>query len=79
LEDTLLSYNLRSILLKSNVLDIQQRKSIDVTSKYRAIPDEEQFRVGFIQEIIEVLNNNLEVPGFTDEEFGDLLQHLCVS
>ena len=41
--------------------------------------EEDQFRVGFINEIIDVMNNNLEIAGFTDDELGELLEFLCVS
>ena len=45
----------------------------------RDIPECEEFRVGFIKEIIDVKNNNLEVEGFAADELEDILQHLCVS
>ena len=71
--------NLRTILLKSSAQNIQQLSAHHVTAKYRDISGGEEFRVGFINEIIEVVNNNLEVTGFADEELQDILQHLCVS
>ena len=71
-------YNLRSILLKSSADSIQQLKP-HLTAKYRDIPEGEEFRVGFIKEIIDVKNNKLEVTGFTADELEDILQHLCVS
>ena len=72
-------HNLRSILLQSNIQNLHQLKPCHVTTKYRVIPEEEEFRVGFIKEIIEVRNDSLEVVGFTKEELDDILQHLCVS
>ena len=72
-------HNLRSLLLQSSVLDIQKLKASDVTSAYSSMSEEEQFRVGFINEIIDVMNNNLEIAGFTDDELGELLEFLCVS
>ena len=71
--------NLRNLLLQSNVLDIQKLKGSDVTTEYRSISEEDKFRVGFINEIIEVMNNNLEIADFTDDELGELLEFLCVS
>ena len=70
---------MRSLLLQSSVLDIQKLKASDVTSPYSSMSEEEQFRVGFINEIIDVMNNNLEIAGFTDDELGELLEFLCVS
>ena len=72
-------YNLRTILLKSSADSIQELKPHHVTAQYRDIPECEEFRVGFIREIIEVKNNKLEVTGFEDDELEDILQHLCVS
>ena len=72
-------HNLRSLLLQSDVLDIKKLNARDVTSAYRSISEEDQFRVGFINEIIDVMNNNLEIAGFTDDELGELLEFLCVS
>ena len=71
--------NLRRLLLQSNVLDIHQLKGSDVTSKYRSISEEDQFRVGIINEIIDIKNNNLEIAGFTDDELDEVLEFLCVS
>ena len=43
---------------------------------YRDIPRNEQHRVGFIKEIIDVKDNQLEVDGFNDDELEEILQHL---
>jgi hypothetical protein len=72
-------HNLRSILLLSGATQVQNLKPSDVKNKYRNIPDGEEFRIGFITEIIDVQNNELEVPDFSGEEIHELLQHLCVS
>ena len=72
-------HNLRSLLLQSNVPEIQKLKASDGKAAYRSMSEEDQFRVGFINEIIDVQNNNLEVAGFTDDELGELLEFLCVS
>ena len=51
----------------------------DVKAKYRNLPENEKYRVGFIKELIDVKINQLEVTGFDDEELEAILQHLCVS
>ena len=38
-----------------------------------------QYMVGFIKEIIDVKNNQLEVNGFNDDKLEEILQHLCAS
>ena len=48
-------------------------------SRQRILPEYEKYRVGFIKEIVDVKNNQLEVEGFDDEELEAILQQLCVS
>ena len=71
--------NLRTILLDTSVQDIRSLKSEHVTAKYRDMPINEQYRVDFIKELVDVKKNELEVQGFTYDELEDILQHLCVS
>ena len=63
----------------NNVQDVRNLKPSDVKKKYRILPENEKFRVGFIKEIVDVRNNQLEVEGFDDDEIEAILQHLCVS
>ena len=71
--------NLRSILLQTDVQDVRNLKPDDVKVKYRDVPRDEKYRVDFINEILDVKNNQLEVNGFHDDELQEILQHLCVS
>ena len=71
--------NLRRIMLKTDIQDVRRLKPSDVRVKYRNLPENEKYRVGFIKELIDVKNNQLEVIGFDDEELEAILQHLCVS
>ena len=71
--------NLRRILLNSNQCNVQDLKLSDVNLQYRPVPEAQQYRVGIVKELIEVQNNQLEVPGFTLDELDELLQYLCVS
>ena len=71
--------NLRRLMLKSKIQNIQKLMPIDLPAKYRPIPDEEEFRVGFIKEIINIKNNSTELRGFHHDELEELLEHLCVS
>ena len=71
--------NLRSILLQTEAQDVRKLKACDYKIKYRKIPRNEEFRVGFIKELIDVKNNQLDVHGFNNDELDEILQHLCVS
>ena len=66
-------------MLQTDVQDVKMLKPSDVKKKYRILPENEKYRVGFIKEIVDVKNNQLEVEGFDDEELEAILQHLCVS
>ena len=50
-----------------------------VTEKYKEIPTGEEYRVNVIKEIIQIRNNELEVPGFEKHEFDEILRFVCVS
>lgn len=71
--------NLRIILQQTHVQDVRSLRPGDVSFKYRDVPENEQYRVGFIKELVDIKNSQLEVQGFNDEELDDILQHLCVS
>ena len=66
-------------MLQTDVQDVKILKPSDVKTKYRILPEYGKYRVGFIKEIVDVKNNQLEVEGFDDEELEAILQHLCVS
>ena len=44
--------------------------------KYFDVPEEERWRLG---PILEILNENLEIPGFTYEETSEILDTLCTT
>ena len=71
--------NLRNILIQTDVHDVRKLKASDYKVKYRTVPSNEEYRVEFIKELIDVNNNQLEVPEFDDDELEDILQYLCVS
>ena len=44
--------------------------------KYSDVPPNEQWRTGFLTEL---LSDNLEIPGFTDDELEEMVSFLCTS
>ena len=60
--------NLRRIMLETDKHDVRRQQPSDVKAKYRNLPENETFRVGFIKELIDVKNNQLDVAGFDHEE-----------
>ena len=71
--------NLRRIMLETYIPDVRRLKPSHVKVKYRNLPENEKYRVGFINELIDMKNNQLEVIGFDEEELEAIFQHLCVS
>ena len=68
-----------SILLQTEAQDVRKLKACDYKIKQRNVPRNEEFRMGFVKELIDVKNNQLDVPLFNDDELDKILQHLCVS
>ena len=44
--------------------------------KYFPVPDLESWRTGFLSEL---MSDDLEVPGFTEHEIGEMISFLCIS
>ena len=71
--------NLRNILLKTDKTSIQDLVPNDVLNiEYHPIQEDENWKVSFIQELIEAKNSNLEVVDFTDDKLDEIMEFLCV-
>ena len=66
-----------SLLVDKRVEDLSPKEAYDV--HYHQVRNEDQFRVGFIWEILNVKNGQLEVSGFTETELEMILENLCTS
>ena len=44
--------------------------------KYSDVPPHEHWRTGFLTEL---LSDNLDIPGFTDDELEEMVSYLCTS
>ena len=73
--------NLRKIMLLMNKASISDLKSSDVkeTFQYKAVPDDQAWRIPILKELIEVKAGNTVIEGFTNEEILEMLEHVCVS
>ena len=72
-------HNLRTLMLRENVHDIKGLRSEHVSRCYKEVPSNEEYRIAFIKELIEVRNDAVEVEGFDAEELEEILSYLCVS
>ena len=66
-------------MLRENVHDIKGLRSEHVSRCYKEVPSNEEYRIAFIKELIEVRNDAVEVEGFDAEELEEILSYLCVS
>ena len=44
--------------------------------KYAVVPQPEEWRIGLLEDLV---SNQLDVPGFTDDEIGDMVSYICNS
>ena len=73
--------NLRKIMLLMKKANISELKSSEVKEslKYKAVPDNQVWRIPIVKELIEVKAGNAVIEGFTNEEILEMLEHVCVS
>ena len=67
--------NLRKIMLLSGRNRIEDLKDVDIP--YHAVPSDEAWRIGFVKEIVDQKQGELEVPGLLKKELDSILEYLC--
>ena len=72
--------NLRNILLYTDKSDVSELVPDDAFKvKYHTIKSEEQWRLPFIEDIIEAKNYQLSIPNISDSDLDEMLTVLCTS
>ena len=72
--------NLRNILLRTEKSDVSELVPDDALKvKYHPMKSEEQWRLPFIQDIIEAKNDQLSIPHISDSDLDEMLTMLCTS
>ena len=72
--------NLRNILLQTDKTDVRELCPQDAFKiKYHQIPEEEQWRLSYIQDIIEAKNGQMMISNISDSDLDDMLSVLCTS
>ena len=72
--------NLRNILLQTDKTDVRELCPQDAFKiKYHQIPQEEQWRLSYIQDIIEAKNGQMMISNISDSDLDDMLSVLCTS
>ena len=60
---------------KSRISHLSPSDTDDI--EYHHIPEEEEWRVGCILDIVDTLNGEATLSGFEKEEMKDMLKFLC--
>jgi hypothetical protein len=66
-----------SLLVNKRVDDLSPRDASEIL--YHPVSNQKEFRVNFIWELLNVKDDQLEVVGFSEDELGMILEHLCTS
>ena len=72
--------NLRNIMLlvrKDSILDLVPEDALKVS--YNEIPEEETWRLSFVNEITDVKFGEANIEGFTIEELNIILNNICTT
>ena len=72
--------NLRNLLLlcnKDNISSLNENDINDLT--YNQVPENEMWRIGLLNELLNTRSSSLEVPGFTSDELTDMINIVCTS
>ena len=69
--------NLRWIMLMASKNNIEELFKNKVPIDYHEISKEEHWRTNFVEEIVNIRNEELVVPGFDETELEEILEHLC--
>ena len=69
--------NYRNIMLLAGKSCVEHVRKDNLNLKYFPLDEKDGWKVAFIKEIIDVKNDELEVPGFENDELETILLHLC--
>ena len=72
--------NLREIMLlvdKCEVSDVTPDDLLKI--KYKSIPENEEWRIPLLNELIEVKMDKYQVKGFSEDEIQHILNNICIS
>ena len=76
---TVLGRTLHQISSECNLSDITflTSQTVKKNSRYYRVPPEEQWRVPFVNEVLQIRKEKLLLPGFTSDEVKTILDFLC--
>ena len=72
-------WNLRYIMMKSGKNTIDDLNSRDTDFDYHLVKKEDEWKIGFVKELVEVKQGDLEVEGLEPAEVEEMLRFVCTS
>ena len=78
---TVLGRTLNSLCKLSNVSDIKflTPKCVKSNMRHFSIPEDEQWRVSPVTELLQVRKNSRSLPGFSTDEIKNMLDYICTT
>ena len=72
--------NMRNILLLTDKVRVNDITPDDITGiKYRDVPEDESWRIGFLKERIEVKHGDFQVNGFSFDAIEFIINDICIN
>ena len=72
-------FNLRYIMLLVGENNIDQLKAGCTDFEYQKIEESQEWRINFVQELVDIKNEDLEVPEFKRTELEEILEYICTT
>ena len=70
--------NLRNIMILTGRASIDSLLPSDLDNiAFSPVPANEEYRISFLRELIDLKNGDCVVPGFTVDEYNEIICHLC--
>ena len=78
---TVLGRTLDSLCTQCPVADLSflNSKCVKTTMKYSCIPEDEEWRVQVVNELLMLRNESLSLPGFSMDEIKKMIDFICMS
>ena len=77
---SIIGRNMRSIMIYCGKLGIGEATTKDILNvDYQPVPIEEIWRIKFVEELLEIRENNYDLPDWNKQEVDDFIQDLCTT
>ena len=69
--------NLRFIMISTEKNRIEDLKAGNVDFAYHTAIEDDEWKINFVKELIDVRNDHLDVAGMDSDELEEILEYLC--